>query len=146
VSYHGNVIHRRLPIPPTRPKTDSKVGAFAGSAFNIPYENSTDFVGYLMGSLTIPPKGIKDPESVGACTQAFTVVSGQNGSLEVAYADPNTERGVLLPASAQRFLLSPKDMFRVPPGNCYRLQNHSRTMECILTWVIIKPSIPPEEE
>lgn len=93
-----------------------------------------------MGNLTLPPKGIKDAESVGACAQTFTVVGGQPGAIEVAYADPEEEEnGVLKADTAIRFLLSPGDMFRIPPGNCYRLQNHSKTTECFMTWTIIRP-------
>lgn len=93
-----------------------------------------------MGSLRLPPKAVKDPESVGSCAQTFTVVTGQPGALEIAYGDPDHDEGVLEPESAQRFLLNPGDMFRIPPGNCYRLQNHSKVAESLLTWTIIRPN------
>ena len=35
--------------------------------------------------MTLPPKGIKDPESTGEYAQVFTVVSGQSGAIEVAF-------------------------------------------------------------
>jgi centromere protein C len=145
IAYRGNSIRRRLPIDPGRSKSEA-VGAFAGSGFNTTTSINEKFVGYLSGSLTLPPIGVKDPESVGQCTQIFTVIRGQPGSLEVAYGDPGEEEGVLRPATAQRFLLSPEDSFRVPPGNCYRLENHSTTTESLLTWVIIKPIINPVKE
>ena len=93
-----------------------------------------------MGNLILPPRGIKDPESVGSCAQTFTVVKNQPGSLEVAYGDADETDGTLIPETAQRFLLSSGDMFRIPPGNCYRLENHSKSTECYLTWTIIRPS------
>ena len=42
--------------------------------------------------------------------------------------------------TAQRFLLSPGDMFCVPAGNMYRIENHSKTHECKLFWTIIRPA------
>ena len=90
----------------------------------------------------LPPKGMKDSESVGGCAVIFTVVSGQPGALEVAYADPGEENsGTFMEETAIRFLLGPGDMFRVPPANNYRIENHSKTTDCFLTWTIIRPNI-----
>jgi centromere protein C len=91
-----------------------------------------------MGNLLLPPHGIKDPESVGACAQTFTVVSCQPKAVEVAFADPDEPDGELDEKTAQRFLLSPGDIFRIPPGNCYRLCNHSETVDAKFTWTIIR--------
>lgn len=51
-------------------------------------------------------------------------------------ADPENENWV--EEKAQRVLLSKKDSFYVPPGNMYRLENHSTTKPCFIFWTIIK--------
>ena len=128
-----------LPIVASRTKEEGKVVGRAAQAFNIPNDDNDNYVGYIMGNLLLPPRGIKDAESVGPCSQTFTVCSAQPKALEVAYGDPDLPEGSLDPETAQRFYLGPGDLFRVPPGNCYRLQNHSRTTPCALTWTIIRP-------
>jgi centromere protein C len=140
VAYNENLMPRDLPLAKSRKKGEGKVVGQAASAFNILSDDSSCYVGYIMGTFTLPPKGIKDAESVGQCAQTFTVVTGQQGALEVAYGDPDLQDGVLDMANAQRFLLGPKDLFRIPPGNCYRLQNHSKHTECFLSWTIIRPA------
>ena len=140
VSRSRNLERHDLPLPKTRTKAEGKVVARAAQAFNSPANpENDDYVGYIMGHLALPPKGIKDSESSGRCAHTFTVCHCQPNALEVAYADPDDEDGVFDPDSAQRLLLNPGDMFRVPQGNSYRIQNHSTTMECLLTWTIIKP-------
>jgi centromere protein C len=128
-----------LPLLGTRRKPESKVVGKAGQAFNIPNDENGKHVGYIMGSLVLPPTGIKDAESVGPCSQIFTVCACQPGALEVAFSNPDEHDGTLHPKTASRFLLNPHDVFRVPPENTYRLENHSTTKECFLTWVIIRP-------
>ena len=93
----------------------------------------------LLGSLQLPPTGIKDPESAGSCSLSFTVCSAQPKSVELAFGDPNEDEGAVTPKTAQRFLLGPGDMFRVLPGNSYRLENHSKTTDAFLSWTIIRP-------
>jgi centromere protein C len=103
------------------------------------------YPGYIMGKLLLPAHGIKDAESVGSCAQTFTVISGQPDALELAFADPdNGDGGRMNASTARRFVLSPGDVFRIPPGNCYRLQNHSKTMECVMSWTIIRPVQTPD--
>lgn len=126
-----------LPLPATRKKSEGKIVGKASQAFNVPTDDNN--VGYIMGSLFLPPGGIKDPESSGPCSLSFTVSQGQPKAVEVAFGDPNDEDGELNPKNAQRFLLGPGDMFRVMPGNCYRLENHSKTSDCLLSWTIIRP-------
>jgi hypothetical protein len=53
--------------------------------------------------------------------------------------DHDSDLGVFNPETAQRFLLGPGDVFHVTAGNCYRLENHSKEYDCLLTWTIIKP-------
>jgi centromere protein C len=144
VSYKNDTEERTLPIANSRPRADGKVVGRAAQAFNVANGASSVYAGYIAGSLTLPSKGIKDAESVGACAHIFTVVSCQPNSLEVALANPDEEEGVLDPTTAQRFLLGPGDMFRIPPGNCYRIQNHSCDADTFLTWTIIRPVTNPE--
>jgi centromere protein C len=132
-----------LPVAGTRTKSESKKVGKAAQAFNVPNDDNDNYVGYIMGNLVLPTKAIKDAESVGPCSQTFTVCQSQPGALEVAYGDPEMADGALDPETAQRFLLGPGDMFRVPPGNCYRLENHSSTTACFLTWTIIRPRYLP---
>jgi centromere protein C len=139
VSYVATMESSDLPLSTTRGKTEGKVVGKAAQAFNIPNDDNDNYVGYIMGNLLLPPKGIKDAESVGPCSQTFTVCHGQPQALEVAFGDPDMPEGTLDPETAQRFLIGPGDLFRVPPGNCYRLENHSETSECLLTWTIIRP-------
>lgn len=145
VCYHSRLHARKLPLKDGRTKAEGNVVGLAAQAFNDPQAPDSDYVGYIMGSLTLPPKGIKDAESVGFCAQTFTIVRGQPGAIEVSYADPDEDdQGAWKAESANRFLLGPGDMFRVPPGNCYRLQNHSRSKECLMTWTIIRPFVSRE--
>jgi centromere protein C len=139
VSYYGNMEGSSLPPSSSRTKQDGKVVGKAAQAFNIPNDDSDNYAGYIMGNLRLPPKGIKDAESVGPCSQTFTVCECQPKALEVAYGDPDLPEGTLNAETAQRFYMSPGDLFRVPPGNCYRLQNHSKTTNVLLTWTIIRP-------
>jgi len=139
VAYSSKMEGSDLPISKKRRKSEGKVTGKAAQAFNILSDDKDDYVGYIMGNLILQPKGIKDSESVGPCAQTFTVCHCQPKALEVAYGDPDEPDGELDIATAQRFLLGPGDMFRVPPGNCYRLENHSENTDCLLTWTIIRP-------
>lgn len=139
VAYASNMEGSELPMSKKRTKAEGKITGKAAQAFNIPSDDNDVYVGYIMGNLILPPKGIKDSESVGPCAQTFTVCHCQPKALEVAYADPDQGDGELEVETAQRFLLGPGDMFRVPPGNCYRLENHSEKTDCLLTWTIIRP-------
>ena len=133
-----------LPISKKRKFSEGNITGKAAQAFNISSDHD-DYVGYIMGNLLLPPKGIKDSESVGPCAQTFTVCNCQPKALEIAYGDPDQPDGELDAETAQRFLLGPGDMFRVPPGNTYRLENHSEATECLLTWTIIRPRSVPSE-
>ena len=138
VAYHDNIDYRTLPRVHQEEGEGSVTGA-AAQAFLFQPPRGSPLSGYLAGHLDLPPQGIKDHEPVGACTHVFTIVSGQPGSLEVAYAAAGEE---FQPTTATRFLLgSSSDMFRVPPGNRYRIENHSCTTPCRLTWTIIRPHL-----
>lgn len=140
IAYSKNLSRHDLPIPAGRKKSDGKVVGRAAQAFNVLNEqNSENYVGYIMGHLALPPKGIKDYESVGLCAQTFTVCHGQPNALEVSIADPEDEDRKDEPSAAQHFLLGPGDMFRIPQNNTYQLRNHSKALECLLTWTIIRP-------
>mmetsp|Transcript_8140 Transcript_8140/g.9296 ORF Transcript_8140/g.9296 Transcript_8140/m.9296 type:complete len:116 (+) Transcript_8140:113-460(+) len=112
----------------------------AAQSFNITGEDDTT-PGYIMGNLCLPPKGIKDPESTGPCSQVFTICSCQPKSLEVIFGDPHEDEGTLNPDTAQRFLLSTGDQFRIPPANAYKLVNHSTSTDTLLAWTIIRPRV-----
>ena len=43
-------------------------------------------------------------------------------------------------------LLSKGDMFQIPPGNVYRIENHSKTEDAKLFWTIIKSSSRANED
>eukprot|EP00934_Nitzschia_sp_Nitz4_P005172 Nitzschia sp. Nitz4//scaffold119_size111653//49359//51229//NITZ4_004190-RA/size111653-processed-gene-0.34-mRNA-1//-1//CDS//3329533836//5162//frame0 len=146
VSYASKMQSTELPLSDSRGRDESEVVGSAAQAFNIPNDETGIYVGYIVGNLNLPPEGIKDAESVGPCAQTFTVCTGQPGALEVAFSDPESPEGVFEPKSASRFLLGPGDLFRVPPGNTYRLENHSKTSPCLLTWTIIRPRVIPTNQ
>lgn len=139
VSYDSKLATRQLSIRGKRTKAEGNIVGSAGQAFSFVEQSDSMHAGYVMGKLVLPPKGIKDAEGVGPSAQLFTVVHGQPGAIEVAFADPEeAPDGMLTPETATRYLLGPGDMFRVPPSNCYRLQNHSKTTDCLFTWTIIR--------
>ena len=125
-----------------RSKDESKVFGLAAQAFNVIADNSTMLPGYITGNLVLPPKGIKDAEGVGICAQVFNIADCQPKSIEVAIADPETNDGKFNAETAQRFLLSKGEMFHVPPGNIYRIENHSKDTDCTLYWTIVRPIKP----
>ena len=138
VAFKGSRPTCELPIGKRKKNESQKLGSSC-QAFNVPDTNKL-YPGYIMGSLQLPPTAIKDAESVGLYAHTFTVLSAQKNALEVAYSHPDREDGEFDPKTAQRFLLSRGDMFRIPPNNCYRLENHSSTQEAELTWTIIRPN------
>lgn len=140
VSYLSALKANTLPVSKIRKKSEGNVVGKAAQSFQMTTQPNPALPGYIVGNLFLPPKGIKDAESVGLCAQVFTVVKGQANSIEVAFDDPDNDSGIWEPAHADRFLLSHGDNFLVPPGNTYRLQNHSKTTECLMSWVIIRPN------
>mmetsp|Transcript_4494 Transcript_4494/g.8639 ORF Transcript_4494/g.8639 Transcript_4494/m.8639 type:complete len:723 (+) Transcript_4494:342-2510(+) len=141
--YRQNLKLHELPLSKKRSKKDGKVVAKAAQAFNIePQEDNMP--GYICGCMDVPPLGIKDEEGVGPCSQVFNVGDCQPKSVELAIAHPDVNGGNFEADSAKRFLLSKGDMFHIPAGNVYRIQNHSKTTTCTLNWTIIRP--PPRDE
>ena len=138
VSRLDNRTFSKLPLSSTRSKRESKVVGFASQSFHIPTDAEDLFPGYIAGNVIIPPRGIKDAEGVGLCSQVFTVGDCQPNSLELAVADPTGQDGEFDHDTAQRYLLSKGDMFQIPPGNVYRIENHSKKAKAALYWVIIK--------
>jgi centromere protein C len=124
-----------LPITASRAKNRTAVGT-AAQFFSVPGIPNV-MSGWLTGALVLPPEAIKDAEGVGECAQVFFVVDCQDGALEVDYADPKED--TWQDELAQRTLLSKGDSFYIPPGNIYRLENHSKAKEASLCWTIIKP-------
>lgn len=124
-----------LPITADRRSKKSK-GAFAASYFYTPSVSGI-LPSWIAGYVELPPGAIKDEEAVGECSQVFFIGDCQDRAVEVGIADPSSE--VWVDAKAQRLMLSKGDSFYVPPGNIYRLENHSTTKPCTIFWNIIKP-------
>lgn len=146
VSRLDNRSFSKLPLSTTRSKKESKVVGFASQSFHVPTDSDDLFPGYISGNVVLPPRGIKDAEGVGLCSQVFNVGDCQPNSVEFALADPSSADGEFDPDTAQRYLLSKGDMFQIPPGNVYRIENHSRTDKAALFWTIIKCTSRAEQE
>lgn len=112
--------------------------------FKFEHDNNSIFPGHQAGTLVIPPKLVKDPEANASTTIIFTVIRCQPKALEVAYPDPDETK--FNHKTAQRFLLGPGDMFQVPPGNSYRLENHSKHADAVMSYTMIYPKEFGEEE
>ena len=136
----------KLPLSTDRKKRESKVVGFASQAFHVQTDDDDLFPGYIAGNVVLPPRGIKDAEGVGLCSQVFNVGDCQPNSVEFALADPNGQDGEFDPKTAQRYLLSKGDMFQIPPGNVYRIENHSKTDRATLFWTIVKCTRRAEQE
>lgn len=124
----------RLPITGSRPPGKNTAG-FAAQSFNI--DSTSEMSGWITGFVDLPAGAIKDQEGVGSCAQVFFISECQDFALELGIADPSEEQWNEL--TAQRQLLKKGDTFYVPPGNIYRLENHSRVQSCMIYWTIIKP-------
>lgn len=146
VSRIDNRTFSKLPLSASRKKRESKVVGFASQSFHVPTDDDDLFPGYISGNVVLPPRGIKDAEGVGLCSQVFNVGDCQPNSLEFALADPSGQDGEFDPKTAQRFLLSKGDMFQIPPGNVYRIENHSATVKATLFWTIIKCTSRAEQD
>lgn len=133
-----------LPLDPTRKESEGTVVGRCAQAFNITNDEGGKYVGYVMGTLCLPPNGIKDPESSQGCSLLFTVCQALNQPVELALSDPRYDE--FDEKTAQILSLGPGDQFRVPPGNWYRLQNLSKTTNALISWVIIRPCLPREDE
>ena len=136
----------KLPLSSDRKKRESKVVGFASQAFHVQTDDDDLFPGYIAGNVVLPPLGIKDAEGVGLCSQVFNVGDCQPNSVEFALADPNGQDGEFDPKTAQRYLLSKGDMFQIPPGNVYRIENHSKHDRATLFWTIVKCTRRAEQE
>lgn len=136
----------KLPLSSARKQRESKVVGFASQAFHVPTDADDLFPGYIAGNVVLPPRGIKDAEGVGLCSTVFNIGDCQPNSLEFAIADPKGQDGEFDPKTAQRYLLSKGDIFQIPPGNVYRIENHSRVEKANLFWTIIKCTSRAEQE
>jgi len=146
VSRLSNRNFSQLPLSKSRKKGESKKVGQASQAFHVQTDDDDLFPGYIAGNVVLPPKAIKDAEGVGLCSQVFNVGDCQPNSLEFALADPSSQDGEFDEKSAQRYLLSKGDMFQIPPGNVYRIENHSKTEDAKLFWTIIKCTSRAEQE
>ena len=93
--------------------------------------------GFVVSILMAGWLGGGDGEGVGECAQVFFVTDCQDGALEVGIADPSDEEWN--DSIAQRLCLRKGDSFFIPPGNIYRLENHSEDVSVMINWTIIKP-------
>ena len=137
--------HQEIPISSTRRKELGTGTGRAAQSFHVDSETPGE-PSYVVGTLILPPGADKDPESVGGSAQIFTVVDCQRKSLEVAYADPESAVDDLKDSQATHFHVSKGDNFHVPPGNVYRLINHSQTSDCVISWTIIRDTSEGEDK
>ena len=130
---------RELPRFDDRPLGKDKVGSAC------PLLSQREVTGQMpawtAGYIDLPPGAIKDAEGIGQFAQLYFVSDAQPGSLEFGLADPRQDYWD--DSTAQRVLLGPGDSFYVPPGNIYRLENHSLVKACKLHWVIFMPISDP---
>ncbi len=124
-----------LPITAPRPPGKDEV-CYAAQSFSVP-EISGSMSGWISGYIELPAGAIKDAEGVGECAQVFFISECQEGALELGVSDPAVAEW--REGTAQRQLLSKGDSFYVPPGNIYRLENHSANQPCFIFWTIVKP-------
>lgn len=124
-----------LPKTAKRPRGKDGVG-YAVHTFHVAELPGT-MSGWISGFLQLPPESIKDAEGVGKYAQNFVVTGCHEGSLELGLAHP--QKAVWEESTAQRVLLKKGDGFYLPPGNIYRLENHSKVVPAVLHWTIIKP-------
>ena len=71
VSRIDNRTFSKLPLSTSRRKSESKVVGFASQGFHVPTDDDDLFPGYIAGNVILPPRGIKDAEGVGLCSQVF---------------------------------------------------------------------------
>ena len=136
--------HRTMPLPPTRKDSEGFVVGKSWDSFH------KDDIGYnaliadfAAGGLLLPPKGIKDAETLVVFSQVYIVLKGQAKSVELSIGDPNDSSddrsvGRMDVNMAKNFFLSSGDVFIIPPCNYFRIENHSLSTECVLAWVLIR--------
>lgn len=138
--------HQDLPLTKgQRTKREGNKTGKATQCFNL-VADAPGVPSFISGTLILPPKAIKDAESVLSNVQHFTVIRCQPNALEVAYADPRDNSNTVTDESAEHFLLEQADTFFVPAGNAYRLVNHSKTKEALISWMIVRNTAEDEEE
>jgi len=138
VCYAESLPPSALPITqPRRPGKDEV--CFAAQSFSVP-EIGGKMSGWISGYVELPAGAIKDAEGVGECAQVFFISECQDGAIELGISDPAEMEW--RDETAQRQLLKKGDSFYVPPGNIYRLENHSANQSCFIFWTIVKPLTP----
>jgi hypothetical protein len=130
--------YKELPMSAPRAPGRDVVGQAAQtlSAHEYPGEMSS----WISGNVRLPARAIKDAEKVGKFNQIFVLAECQDRAVELAIAHPGEDMWV--EDTAQRMLLRKGDTFNIPPGNIYRLENHSTAVDAVLYWTIIKPLEP----
>jgi len=127
-------------LPITQPRRPGKEEVcYAAQSFSVP-EIGGKMSGWISGYVELPAGAIKDAEGVGECAQVFFISECQDGAIELGISDPAEMEW--RDDTAQRQLLKKGDSFYVPPGNIYRLENHSANQSCFIFWTIVKPLSP----
>ena len=140
VSYKETHLPSKLPITAPRPAGKTEVG-LAAQSFNVPQIDGM-MSGWISGYVELPAGAIKDAEGVGDCAQVFFISDCQDNAIELGISDPS--EADWNSKTAQRQLLKKGDSFYVPPGNLYRLENHSIDCSCFIFWTIVKPLVQNE--
>jgi centromere protein C len=94
-------------------------------------------VTYTYGHYALAPNAIETFEDIGRNTMLFSVGACPPGSVEFAFGHP-TDGSFTDPTCLQRLLPKKTDLIRIPPGNCYRMTNHSDS-EAFVAWTGIPP-------
>uniref|UniRef100_A0A6S8DDY6 Mif2/CENP-C cupin domain-containing protein n=1 Tax=Aureoumbra lagunensis TaxID=44058 RepID=A0A6S8DDY6_9STRA len=144
VSRESELQTTKLPGTSSRRPDNAPLASAAQALSNEAYELDANLclAAWLSGQLIMPPRAIKDEESVGLCSQVFFVASCQPGALELAIASPSIDSNRppnFEPDQAVRFLLAPGDQFHIPPNNMYRIENRSTTQLAKIFWCIMRP-------
>lgn len=129
----------KLPIG-VRERNESRIGGYISQAFNVQAYDGSLLPEFVTGSIVLPPGAIKDIEDTGMSCHLFTVGDCQPDSLEYSLGSPNStdHRKQFDKKEVQRFMLSKNDQTLTPPGNSFKLKNHSLTNTATLYCTIIK--------
>jgi len=84
---------------------------------------------------SIPPQGIHDKDLEPNFAQVCTIVQGDPKKIALYFGNPKDVMSDTL--TEEPFLLSPGDVFLVPPFNTIRIENHSELVDCVFGWTFV---------